>query len=92
MFRKKKEDKNQKYEYCIENVTNEKTFKVQCNTLEDNLIDLIKEDLILGDDKSPMQFYMYRDEELTVLYDIELEEVYVSSPIEVLEYIIKSLG
>lgn len=68
------------------------TFSLQCKSLKDNLIDLVTEDLIKSDDGSPMQFYAYRDMEITVMYDIELEEVYIDCPFDIEDYIVKSQG
>ena len=96
MFKKKKNNKQsteQEFEYEIENVTNDETFKAQCKSLKENLIDLIEDGITESDDgESIMQFFLYRDMEITVMYDMDLEAVYVSSPIDIKEYIISSLG
>lgn len=96
MFFKKKKKKysvEQQFEYEIENVGNDETFKAQCKNLKDNLIDLLDDGIeISDDDESIMQFYLYRDMEITVMYDMDLEAVYVSSPFDVKEYIIESKG
>lgn len=96
MFGKKKNKKHsseQEFEYEIENVTNDETFKAQCKNLKENLIDLIDDGITESDDgESIMQFFLYRDMEITVMYDMDLEAVYVSSPIDIKEYIISSLG
>ncbi len=87
MFKKKKPEK---FEYCIENVTSKDMFDAQCKALESGIIDLVKEDLIISDDGSPAQYYTYQGEELFVLYDIELEEMYVVAPFDTGEYIINN--
>ncbi len=88
MFGKKK--KKSGFEYCIENVSDMQVFTLQCKALEEGLTDLIKEDLIISHDNSPMQFYMYRDMEITVLYDIELSEIYINSPFDIKDFIINN--
>ena len=88
--KKKKNDIEKKFEYCVENAVNDSVFKAQCKSLKDNLIDLIDDGETVSDDGSVMRFFIYRDMEITVMYDTELQEVYVSSPIDVSEYIIKS--
>lgn len=97
MFSKKKKKEKlsseQEFEYAIENVSNDETFKAQCRNLKDNMIDLFDDGMIeSADGESWMQFYLYRDMEITVMYDMDLGEVYVSSPIDIKEYIIKSKG
>lgn len=83
---KKKEP--EKFEYCLENVTSDKLFYDQCKSLENGITDLIKEDLIVSDDDSPAQYYSHMGEEIFVLYDIGLEEIYVVAPFDVGEYIL----
>jgi len=84
-----KNKKPEQYEYCIENVTSQKAFEGQCKALENGLTDLVKEDLIIADDLSPMQFYNHFGKEITVLYDTDLMEMYVKAPFDVSEYIIE---
>ncbi|MEX1376232.1 MAG: hypothetical protein AB1Z23_02050 [Eubacteriales bacterium] len=88
MFNKKKSQKE--YEYCIENVTTKDTFDAQCRMLQQNLLDLQKDDLVVSDDGSLMQFYIYRGMEISVLYDTDLQEIYVKSPIDIEDYILNT--
>jgi len=84
-----KTQKSKIYEYCIENVTTQEIFEMQCRMLQQNLLDLQKEELIESDDGSLTQFFSYRGMEIMVLYDADLQEIYVQSKIDIEEYIVQ---
>ena len=85
----KKANSKTEYEYCIENVESIDVFDAQCKMLEQGLLDLQKDELFIADDGAPTQYYTYRGMEIFVLYDTGLGEIYVHSPIDIHEHILK---
>ena len=86
--KKRKKKKAPMFEYVIENVTDESVYKAQCKSLMDNLIDLVDDGKIIDDDGSIMHYFLYRDLQIIVMWDTDLQEVYVDSPIDVGDYIV----
>lgn len=92
MFKKKKKEKGtfeKEFEYMIGNARTDKTYREQCARLKNGIDNLIDDGVSTSEDGSVMRFFLYRDMEITVLYDIELQEVYVSSPIDISTLIIE---
>lgn len=74
------------YEYTICNVADQEIFEKQCRALEKAIPKLEKTDRLQDVDGSFIQLYSLDDKKITVHNSKYLDEVYVTSEIELEQY------
>ncbi|QEK11686.1 hypothetical protein FQB35_04530 [Crassaminicella thermophila] len=74
------------YEYNICNHADEEIFTKQCNALEKNIPNIIKDELLTDVDDSKIQKYLLNDKVILVYNSNYENEVYVKSEIDLMPY------
>lgn len=74
------------FNYCICNQADEQIFSKQCTALENNIPLIEKLDMLEDVDGSKRQKYRIGDNIVTVFNSVYLDEVYVESDVDLLQY------